>query len=411
MVGPMNGWRFAIACLLIAGLLIASGVTTGARSAMADTATPTRITFLNPGKRDEFFWPAVSAAMQAAADQFGYQLDIVYAERDAQAIGELGHEIIARPTPPDLLILVNEFQAGAPLLRAADAKGIKTFMLLNSFYGSEAASMGAPGEHYQHWIGSLVPDNKAAGRRMGNALATCVRELGDDAINGDGKYHLLALLGDSTTPASIDRTAGLADAVAANADLVLDRQINTNWQTPKGHDLTGNFLDWAAANMIQPAGIWAANDALALGAIEAAGARQLQPGKDLCVVGLNWSPEALDLVRNGKMAMTDGGHFLAGGWAMVMIHDYLTSQLKSGGGTPARALTFQMAPIDRGNVVQFFAKLGDRDWRRIDFKNFSQRKAARIPDGLLAADGGYDFSLRETLDLVRPLPVAGSTNE
>lgn len=384
MALPMN-WYRALAFLLL--------IVVFPTATFADAA-PIRISFLNPGKHDEFFWPAVSAVMQAAADQFGYQLEIIYAERDAQAIGALGRQIITRADPPDVLVLVNEFQAGANLLKAADARGIKAFMLLNSFYGDEATAMGKPGEIYRHWIGSLVADNEAAGRRMGDALTACAHKTGTADV--DGKFHVLALLGDSTTPASIDRTNGLHAAIAAHPDMILEREFNTNWQTPKGHDLTANFLSWAAENQVHTAGIWAANDALAMGAITAAEERQLQPGKDLCIVGLNWSPEGLDLVRTGKMAMTDGGHFLAGGWAMVMIHDYLVAQAEAPANTPHRALTFQMAPVDGNNVAEFFTKLGDRDWHRIDFKSFS-RSGADSAGATDVADGPYEFTLHQTL--------------
>lgn len=380
--------RLAVLWPLAVGIL--GGTLISTIPVRAQSTPPVQIAFLNPGKHDEFFWPAVSAAMQAAADQFGYTLEIVYAERDAQAIGALGRQIIRRATPPDILILVNEFQAGAELLREADAKGIKTFMLLNSFYGAEADAMGAPATRYKHWIGSLVPDNKAAGKRMAEALIECARKTGAPAA--DGRFHILALLGDSTTPASIDRTAGFSDTIAANPDIALDRQFNTNWQSGKGHDLTTNFLDWAAAQSVPMAGIWAANDALALGAIAAAEERSLQPGRDFCIVGLNWSPEAVELVRAGKMVMTDGGHFLAGGWAMVMLHDYLAGAIAP---MHPQETAFQMAPINRDNAEKFVAKLGDRDWRRIDFAHFALKAGT---------DTGYDFSLTETLDHLRPLP-------
>jgi ABC-type sugar transport system substrate-binding protein len=389
-IGSGSGMTNRIRCTLAAILALACLVGTALQPARAETATPLRITFLNPGKHDEFFWPAVSAAMQAAADQFGFKLEIVYAERDAQAMVTLGRGIIARAAPPDVLILVNEFQAGAGLLQAADAQGIRTFMLLNSFYGDEATAMGAPAARYRHWIGSLVPDNRHAGRRMADALADCVRKTARPGA--DGKFHILGLLGNSTTPASIDRSAGLAAAMAAHADMTLDRQFNTNWQSGKGHDLTANFLDWARAHDVPLAGVWAANDALALGAIAAAEERKLQPGKDYCIVGLNWSPEAVDLVRAGKMAMTDGGHFLAGGWAMVMLRDYFAGADAS--GTPLQT-TFEMTPIDGRNVAQFVERLGDRDWRRIDFARFSRQPGSDTP---------YDFSLTKALDRLRPLP-------
>lgn len=339
-----------------------------------------RIAFINPGKHDEFFWPEVTRTMQAAADQFGFTLDVTYAERDAQQMIRLGMQKIAATPPPDFLILVNEFQAAPELLRAAEAKGIKVFMLLNSFADKQAAAMGTPGTRYRNWIGSLVPSNKGAGARMANHLIRCMAESG-----AEKPYHVLALAGDTTTPASIELTAGMRAAFAAGGiTIALDRHFHTNGQKPDGKRLTLNYLAWTKTHKISPAGIWAANDALALGAVEALHETGYEPGRDVCVVGLNWSPEAIDLVAEGKMVATDGGHFLAGGWAMVMINDYLRNDAR----VPIGNATFGMASIDNTDVSEFLAAFGDRDWRRIPFPRFAR------------GAGFYDFSLTRILALL-----------
>lgn len=367
------------------GLLASCAILTPFAAAAHSQSTP-RIVFINPGKSDEFFWPAVSATMQAAADQFGFALEVHYAERDARQMIDLGSAAIAAAQPPDILILVNEFQAAGDLLRAADARGIKVLMLLNSFVGAEATAMGVPGERHRNWIGALVPDNFGAGARMANGLRRCVQR--NHLRSADGKHHLLALLGDSRTPASIERTAGMEAVVAASSDLTIDRRYTTDWQTPRGEKSAGNGLDWQLSHDVVPAGIWAANDAVALGAIAAAEARGLTPGRDLCIVGLNWSEAGVELVRQGKLVLTDGGHFMAGSWAMVMVHDHLAD----GGGAPIGNATFQMAAIDAENVAAFIARLGDRDWRRVDFHRFTR------PGGGMEAGRRYDFSLHAVLD-------------
>lgn len=66
------------------------------------------MTFLNPGKPDERFWMMVSETMEAAAEDFGVQLEVVYAERNRIRMVALGKEILQRPAPPDYLVLVNE---------------------------------------------------------------------------------------------------------------------------------------------------------------------------------------------------------------------------------------------------------------------------------------------------------------
>jgi ABC-type sugar transport system substrate-binding protein len=362
----------------VATAIFVFGITT------STAAAETRIAFVNPGLKDEFFWPEVTRTMQAAADQFGYTLDVVYAERDAQRMIDLGLEQVARTNPPDVLILVNEFQAAPEIVRAADAKGIKTFMLLNTFVGEQSRNMGAPGEKYRHWIGSLVPSNRGAGQRMATTLVECMVDTA--RTDAAGKFHVLSLTGDARTPASQQRTAGMRAGFATADDVVIDRLFHTNWQAPDARRLTLNYLDWAKKHNVAPAGIWAANDALAHGAIEALRERGLAPGQDVCIVGLNWSPDAVTLVEDGIMAGTDGGHFLAGGWAMVMVNDYLQqADMTAGGDKPLGSVIFEMAGIDRYNVGQFLTELGDRDWRRIPFHRFAR------------TESGYDFSLARIL--------------
>ncbi|WP_374368753.1 ABC transporter substrate-binding protein [Dongia sp.] len=363
---------------MLTRVLCAAGAALFALNIAASTAAAeTRIAFVNPGLKDEFFWPEVSRTMQAAADQFGFSLEIVYAERDAQRMINLGLAQVAQATPPDILILVNEFQAAPEVLEAADARGIKVLMLLNAFIGEQLREMDVPGRKHPHWIGSLVPSNLGAGQRMAETLTECMADhaLADSA----DKFHVLALAGDARTPASLERTAGMHAGFANAKSVVIDRHFRTNWQAPDARRQTLNYLDWTKTHDVRPSGIWAANDALALGAIEAVRERGLKPGSDICIVGLNWSPDALTLVRDGVMAGTDGGHFLAGGWAMVMINDYLQQK------KPLGNVSFEMAGIDRHNVQQFMAELGNRDWRRIPFPRFAR------------TDSGYDFSLTRIL--------------
>lgn len=363
-------------------LLLAAGTILVALS--TTTLAETRITFINPGKQDEFFWPAVTDTMRAAAEQFGYDLDVHYAERDAQAMIRLGLAAVHGEERPDILILVNEFQAAPEIVKAADEAGIDVLMLLNAFVGQQAQEMGAPGDVYPHWIGSLVPDNRGAGQRMAQSLSSCMND--QPTRMADGKHHVLVLAGDGRTPASLERTAGMHAALNATRDVVVDRHYQTNWQAPDADRLTRNYLDWATAHSIAPAGIWAANDALAIAALAAVEERGLVPGRDTCIVGLNWSPDAVELVRQNRLVATDGGHFLAGAWAMVMISDYLDAPPES--RRPIGDASFEMAQIHGGNVARFLSRLGDRDWRRIPFRVFKRNAA------------GYDFSLDRILELL-----------
>jgi ABC-type sugar transport system substrate-binding protein len=344
---------------------------------------PTAV-FLNPGKTGEVFWDLVSDTMRAAARQLDIEVEIVYAERNHRMLHDLGMAIVNRPRPPDYFIIVNEESLATPIVEAANAAGIKTFLLSNAFNDAEAAKYGAPRTVLKNWIGSLVPDMTSAGARMGRALVDTARV--NKWMSPDGRIHLLALGGDERTPNSIARTQGFLSSVEPHRDVAVDRLLFANWNAVEAETLTDRYLAWAQKSGIRPAGIWAANDPIALGAIKAATRNRLTPGKDLGVVGLNWSPEAIAAVEAGRMILTDGGHFFEGGWSMVMLRDHADGCDFAAG---TAALEFPLAALDRSNVSDLAELINGHHFDRIRFASFLAAPRARC--------GHYDFSLNALL--------------
>jgi ABC-type sugar transport system substrate-binding protein len=199
--------------------------------------------------------------------------------------------------------------------------------------------------------------------------------------DAQGRIQLLAIAGDQLTPASIERTAGLHAALARHPDVVLSRQIHSKWTEAEGRQITERYLDWAGRNGVRPGVVWAANDPIAFGAIAALRAAGFRPGEDVFIVGLNWSAPALQRVAEGEMLLTDGGHFLAGGWAMVLLRDHASGLDLGADGT----VRFAMSAITRENVERFQRHFGQRDWSVIDFAALS-RSLGQTP-------AGYDFTL------------------
>ena len=164
----------------------------------------------------------------------------------------------------------------------------------------------------------------------------------------------------------------------------MDRFLYANWNEQEASDLTASYLQWAQRNGIQPRAVWAANDPIAIGASEALKANHLKPGEDVCLVGLNWSAQGLAMVQRGEMLLSDGGHFFAGAWAMVMLHDYHQRSLSGNHSQPGQ-VTFQMQSIDQANIDLYRQKLGDENWEKIDFRGFSLTPLQDYTE--------YDFSL------------------
>jgi ABC-type sugar transport system substrate-binding protein len=338
------------------------------------------VTFINPGKKGEVFWELINDSMQAAGNNLNVKVETLWAERSFRRMQDMSFEVVNRPSKPDFLIIVNEEAAGAPMLLAAEAAGVRTLMLANSLSGEAAERYGPPRQKLKHWIGSLVPDVEEAGARMAQALIEAARK--KSLQSEDGKIHLLALGGDESTPLSLARNRGMQRVVSGNPDVVVDRLLYANWNETEAEKLSDNFLQWAQRRHIALAGIWAANDPMALGAIKSARRIGYVPGKDLMVVGLNWSPAALEKVSTGELVMSDGGHFLGGALAIMLLRDYA-----DGCDFAQKSATqvFRTSAVTRERAAAMLAFVAGRRFEQLDYR--------RLRPQTKSACGHYDFTV------------------
>jgi len=376
-----------LSILLAVGM--ACGVLAPVSRAVAADARPLDIVFVNPGKTGEVYWDMVVQTMQAAGRKLDARVEVLTSERNYRTMQELGLGVVARTDKPDFLILSNEESAAVPILEAAEAAGVKTLLLSNTLIGNDAARLGAPRQILKTWLGDITTDLQTAGARMANALIGRARA--EKWQSADGKIHILGIGGDEITPSSIARNAGLQLAVAAAPDVVVDRMLFANWTQSEAEQVTMNYLSWASRKGIRPAGIWAGNDPMALGAIKAASTAGLAPGEDILVVGLNWSEDALRAIRAGRLLMTDGGHFLLGGWSIVLLRDYADG---CDFAVASPHVEVKTSAITRANLASVGDLIKARAFDRIDFTRF-RAKAGRC--------GQYDFSSDALISSLAPL--------
>lgn len=361
--------------------LVLSCLYTGQAQAEPTSGETARVVFLNPGKRGEVFWDMVAESMKGAGRKLGLSVEVIYAERNYRLMQTLGYGVIDRERRPQYLVLTNEENAGVPLLEAADAAGITTLLISSDIVAHDRERLGAPREVLKGWIGSLIPDVEAAGERMAQQLFEEARR--KSLHSADGKLHVLALGGDERTPSWQDRQRGLERALANAPDVVVDRLLYAHWNAVEAEDLTGKHVAWAARRGIRVAGVWAGNDVMALGAMKAMQAGGLAPGSDTVVVGLNWSREAVERVREGSMLLTDGGHFRLGMWSMIMLRDYLDG---CDPFTTGRARALPTAAVTRANAGLIATMLDTGGFASADVA----RLRAKRDDGSCRP---YDFSM------------------
>ena len=331
-------------------------------------------TFINPGKSDERFWVSVSEFMTVAAKSFDIKLEILYAERDHVKAVELARSVSQRAVRPDYLIIVNEKLAAGDMLKAADKAGIKTFLLNSKFEGEQAVEFGAPRQKYKNWIGSLTPNNATAGAITAKALIERARKA--KLPGSEGKIQLIAITGDRTTDVSVLRLAGMQEFLAKQPDVQLTQTIYGNWERDRAQEQTAQLL----ARYPQTRAIWVASDLMAFGAIDAAKAAGRKPGEDIFFSAVNNSADALAAITDGRFAALAAGHFMAGGWALVMLYDYHRGRDFADEGLELRSPMFGL--IEKSDVAKFDDRYGNGAFPGFDFKRYSkvlQPKLKRYP--------------------------------
>jgi len=283
-----------------------------------DSASALTVGFVNPGRHDETYWVAATEAMQAAANSLDLKLEVRYAERDHLRQIDIVRDFASRPRTlrPDYLVLVNERRMGGEMLKIAAAANIKCLFAYNTLMPEDRASFGSPRQMYPQWLGSVVPHAEDSGYLSARALID--RGMRENRFSADGKLHMIAIAGDRSTESSVLRKKGMERAVRENPRVVLDQLVHADWQRESARqmasELYGRYPDATL--------VWAGNDVMALGAMDALVALGRQPGKDRWFSGINTSQEAMRAVIDGRMEALVGGHFMAGAWAMVMIYDH-----------------------------------------------------------------------------------------
>ena len=130
----------------------------------------------------------------------------------------------------------------------------------------------------------IASDNETGGKQAAKVLS--------DAINGEGE--ILVLQGKTGSSASRERGQGFDEGLKDSPNIKVVAKQTAEFERVKGLDVTTNLLQ-AHPNI---KAIFAENDEMALGAIEALGDKA---GKDVIVVGFDGVEDALKAIKEGTM--------------------------------------------------------------------------------------------------------------
>jgi len=329
-----------------------------------------KIVFINPGKSDEIFWVNVSNFMKAAANDFGFELKIIYAQRNHFKMIEIMQDVVNQKIKPDFLIIVNENNMADKLLKISNKHKIKTMLILNDLSKQQKSVFGKPRGYFPYWIGSIIPDNIQAGYLIAKSLIE----------NSKHKnINMIAINGDESTFAARYRYMGLKQALKENPHVNFYQHFSADWR----EDISAQITQRALKRYPDTNVIWTANDPMAIGAIQAI----VKTNKKILVSGLNWSQDALRAIKNDKMLASVGGHYMIGGWSIVLLYDYINGRDFIDESLELKQHIF--STINKSNYKTYQKYFKNEDFEQIDFTKFSKTENNSLKK--------YNFSLLEIL--------------
>jgi ribose transport system substrate-binding protein len=265
-----SSFRRILAVSATAALILAG--TTACGRGSGDEASGPKVVLAISTLNNPFFVELRDGA-QAAADEAGVDLYIVDAQNDSATQANQLATASAGSTKAVIVNPVDSDAASASVntLTAADIPVIGVDRTVND---AELTSL-------------VASDNVAGGKQAADELAASMGEKGT----------VIALQGVSGTSASRDRGAGFTEGIAAYPGITVVAQQTANFDRASALDVTTNLLQ---ANP-GVTGVFAENDEMALGAIQALGARA---GSEVMVVGFDGTADGLTAISDGSLYAT-----------------------------------------------------------------------------------------------------------
>jgi simple sugar transport system substrate-binding protein len=136
-------------------------------------------------------------------------------------------------------------------------------------------------------------------------------------------FNIVELQGTVGSSPALDRKAGFAEAIASNPKLKIIRSQTGDFTRAKGKEVMEAFLKSEGKNINV---LYAHNDDMAIGAIQAIEEAGLKPGVDILIVSIDGVKGAFEAMLAGKLNVTVECNPLLGPQLMQVSRDVLAGK-------------------------------------------------------------------------------------
>ena len=300
--------------LLASAMLLAFSATTFATSS-AFAAKPLVMGFSQVGAESEWR-TANTVSIKEAAKKDGVTLKFADAQQKQENQVKALRSFIAQKV--DVIAFSPVVESGwDTVLREAKAAKIPVIL-------TDRAVNVADKSLYVTFIGS---DFVEEGRRAGQWLLEHAKKTPDATLN------IVELQGTVGSAPAIDRKAGFLEVVGKNPKMKIIRSQTGDFTRAKGKEVMEAFLK-AEGKKINV--LYAHNDDMAIGAIQAIEEAGMKPGKDIIIISIDGVKGAFEAMIAGKLNVTVECSPLLGPQLMSIARDVV-----AGKPVPARITTVE----------------------------------------------------------------------
>lgn len=202
-----------------------------------------------------------------------------------------------------IFLAPREFEGLASAIQAAKAANIPVFLV-----DREAA--GKAGEDY---VTVLKSDFVEQGRRAAEWLIK----------QTNGKAGIVELTGTAGASVARDRSQGFMNEIKKHPDMKVIASQTGDFTRATGQKVMENIIQ---AKGKEITAVYAHNDEMALGAIQALKSAGMNPGKDVIIVSVDGQKSALEAIIRGEMNVTVESNPRFGPLAFETLEKYLGKQ-------------------------------------------------------------------------------------
>ncbi|HEY0826652.1 MAG TPA: ABC transporter substrate-binding protein [Bacilli bacterium] len=194
-----------------------------------------------------------------------------------------------------------------PILKEAKLAGIPVIIIDRTVDVTDTSL-------YNTFMGS---DFYEEGRKAGKYLLDKMKDV-------SGAIHIAELQGTVGSAPSIDRKKGFADTIKANPNMIIIQSEPADFTVDKGKLVMESFLQ-TEGKKIQV--LFAHNDDMALGAIDAIEKYGLLPGEDIIILSVDGTRRAIEMLAAGKLNFVVECNPLLGPQLMQAVKELMAGRI------------------------------------------------------------------------------------